>query len=49
MPITTDKAVIHVLGEGFQVVPQHAPVVDLTGRRDIALIEAGLAGMEVRL
>ncbi len=40
---------IDVLGERFQVVPLHAPVLDLTSRRDIALIEAKLAGMEVRL
>jgi glucose-1-phosphate thymidylyltransferase len=38
-----------VLGERFLVVPQHAPVLDLTSRRDTALIEAKLAGMEVRL
>jgi hypothetical protein len=40
---------IDVLGERFQVVLQHAPVLDLTSRRDIAQIEARLAGMEVRL
>ncbi len=40
---------IDVLGEKFRVVPLHAPVLDLTGRRDIAALEARLAGMEVRL
>jgi hypothetical protein len=38
-----------VLGERFQVIRLHAPVLDLTHRGDIAQIEVKLAGTEVRL
>jgi len=40
---------MHVLGERFVAVTVHAPVLDLTGREDIAFVAAKLAGKEVRL
>lgn len=47
--MTAVQYAIDVLGERFQVIPMHASVLDLTHRRDIAQIEAKLAGTEVRL
>lgn len=40
---------IDVFGEPFRVVPVRAPVLDLTGREDVAAVAARLAGKEVRL
>ena len=47
--VTAVQYAIDVLGERFQVIRMHAPVLDLTHRGDIAQIEAKLAGTEVRL
>ena len=47
--VTAVQYAMDVLGERFQVIPMHAPVLDLTHRGDIAQIEARLAGAEVRL
>ena len=47
--VTAVQYAIDVLGERFQVIRMHAPVLDLTHRGDIAQIEAKLVGTEVLL